>query len=131
MEVRMKAPRTRALALSLAVVLATILASPERLAACGASAVCGDVAASLSGGAIDQDGLRFSWSTNDEDGTVDHYVLIRYNCTNSTSCYTTVATVYAGQSCNVDTPYQVDDYPPTPLDQWLYVLEVWRTHGRA
>lgn len=96
--------------------LMLMLASPA--AACGLSDVCTDVGVSFSGWVV-VDGIRLSWSTDAEDGTVYAYQLER----RVGSTWTAVATVYAGQQCLATAPYQITDTRPAEehrISVWGY-----------
>jgi len=107
-------------------ILATLLVPAALSAACGPAAVCGDVAQSLYGGFI-IDGVRLSWSTDDEDSTVAWYEVWRYDCANPQQCSVYVATKSATGECDTAEDYDQTDYPPGGAGDWTYVVEVWTT----
>ena len=94
--------------------------------ACSLAGVCGDVNSSLSG-TIVSEGITIAWGTNNENSQLGHYKILRYNCGNPMNCSVEVATVTPVGSCGTWQNYSYTDTPPTPVSQWKYTVEVWRS----
>ena len=97
---------------------------------CGSSSVCSDVENSLAG-SIEIEDITISWSTDEENSSIDYYRLLRYDCAQPETCSTVVATVNAVGTCNTLEEYDYQDTPPSTASSWSYVVEVWVDGSRV
>lgn len=106
--------RTAALSLLIALAASAALA-------CGPTAVCVDTSSSVTGTVIIE-GVRVSWSTDDESG-VASYKVRRFTCNDPSTCSTLVTTVTPVASCGTNHDYEVIDTSPGDAIGWT--VEIW------
>jgi len=102
----------------LAVLLVPALANP-----CGVTDTCAGVSASFVG-TIEADGIRATWSTDDETAAVESYQLRRWNG----SAWQSVAKVYRDGTCSITKDYVYNDLPGA---ETTYRLEVWAVEATS
>lgn len=118
--------RLRLRTISMVLVLLVAAGSWTATQACGPQQVCSDVSTSFVG-TVDSENVRLDWSTDEEDGSVSHYVLSRYDCGTPSTCTTVVTTIGRSGSCSTTKSYSYTDTPPSPVGSWTYVLQVVKT----